>query len=56
MPTAEAEAWELATTEATGADGAVDEERRFAVFKAGFQSAEDPEATIAPQRARTRPS
>jgi DMSO reductase anchor subunit len=25
---------------------------RFAVFKAGFQSAEDPEATIGPQRAR----
>jgi hypothetical protein len=37
MPTAEIEAWEIATTEATGSDGAVDEDRRFAVYKAEYE-------------------
>jgi len=37
MPTAEMEAWEIATTEATGADGNVDEDRRFAVYKAEYE-------------------
>jgi hypothetical protein len=37
MPTAELEAWEIATTEATGDDGTVDEDRRFAVYKAEYE-------------------
>ena len=37
MPIAEHEAWEIATTEATGADGTVDEDRRFAVYKAEYE-------------------
>jgi len=37
MPIAEHEAWEIATAEATGADGAVDEDRRFAVYKAEYE-------------------
>src|ERR1051325_6974287 len=37
MPTAEAEAWEIACAEATGADGTVDEDRRFAVYKSEYE-------------------
>jgi hypothetical protein len=37
MPTAEVEAWEIACTEATNADGTVDEPRRFAVYKAEYE-------------------
>jgi len=37
MPTAEVEAWEIACAEATGADGTVDEDRRFAVYKAEYE-------------------
>ncbi len=37
MPTAEVEAWEIACTEATDADGMVDEDRRFAVYKAEYE-------------------
>jgi hypothetical protein len=37
MPTAETEAWEIACSEATGADGTVDETRRFAVYKAEYE-------------------
>jgi len=37
MPIAEQEAWEIATTEATGDDGTVDEDRRFAVYKAEYE-------------------
>jgi hypothetical protein len=36
MPIAEQEAWDIATTAATGADGTVDENRRFAVYKAEY--------------------
>jgi hypothetical protein len=36
MPTAEAESWEIATTEATNADGIVDETRRSAIYKAEY--------------------
>src|SRR5688500_4668928 len=34
MPTAEVEAWEVASAEATDAEGAVDETRRFEVYRA----------------------
>jgi hypothetical protein len=37
MPIAEQEAWEIACKEATDADGTVDEERRFAVYKAEYE-------------------
>ena len=37
MPTAEVEAWESACTEATAADGTVDEDRRFAVYKSEYE-------------------
>ena len=37
MPIAEHEAWEIATAEATGTDGAVDEDRRFEVYKAEYE-------------------
>ena len=37
MPRAEEEAWEAATVAATGDDGTVDEDRRFAVYKAEYE-------------------
>lgn len=37
MPTAEVESWEIATTEATAPDGTIDEDRRFAVYKAEYE-------------------
>jgi hypothetical protein len=37
MPTAEVEAWEIACAEATGADGTIDEPRRFEVYKAEYE-------------------
>jgi hypothetical protein len=37
MPTAEVEAWEIASAEATAADGTVDEPRRFEVYKAEYE-------------------
>jgi len=37
MPIAEVEAWEIATAEATSEDGTVDEDRRFAVYKAEYE-------------------
>jgi hypothetical protein len=37
MPTAEAEAWDIACTEATDADGVIDEDRRFAVYKSEYE-------------------
>jgi hypothetical protein len=37
MPTAEVEAWDIACAEATGPDGTVDEDRRFAVYKAEYE-------------------
>src|SRR3954453_2456172 len=37
MPTAEVEAWRIACTEATAADGTVDEDRRFTVYKSEYE-------------------
>ena len=37
MPTAEVEAWEIACREATDAVGTIDEEQRFAVYKAEYE-------------------
>src|SRR5204862_3200741 len=37
MPAAEVEAWETACTEATAADGTVDEDRRFTVYKSEYE-------------------
>lgn len=37
MPTAETEAWQIATTEATDTDGGIDESRRSAVFKVEYE-------------------
>jgi hypothetical protein len=37
MPTAEVEAWEVASTEATDAEGTVDEPRRFEVYRAEYE-------------------
>src|SRR4051812_47014708 len=48
MPTAETEAWEIASTQATAPDGSVDEDGRFAVYKAEY------ERLIAERRERLR--
>ena len=37
MPTAETEAWQIATADATDADGGIDESRRFAIFKGEYE-------------------
>ncbi len=37
MPTAEVEAWEIATAEAALPDGTIDEQRRFAVYKSEYE-------------------